>query len=275
MIQLRVLTDAWYEELSVNEKLVFLTCLLLPDINPAGVVEVTIRRLAGFTGLDETEVRACLEGLAPKVQFFPESRRLFILNYFEQQSQRSNVATFRTGAQRSLLGDPPDVLAAVFDRYPELRNGVEAGVPAPAPTPQRSGSSGPPPGDSTGGSEAVPTDGPGGDNPDADGEGTASSPPPKPARKRTTKKAPARKPDDQMAALLDKLADVDPKWRRLATSPSEDPQGYAKLQKLINQFSPGTVVEALQRLSEGHTRVMGDDPYPLVLVICQKIAKEA
>ncbi len=123
--------DPWFADLPAPSKLLFLYFVTNRRTTPAGVFEITERAMAFETGLDPATIAAALPTLAPKVQWWPELRVVWVRNFYKRQRANSNDK-FTQSARKALAQFPVCVQDAVGVTYPDLAMG---GMSHPNPIP--------------------------------------------------------------------------------------------------------------------------------------------
>lgn len=111
-------SDAWFEGLEPQGKLFFLYLLTNPRSTSCGAFEITPRKMAFETQLDQTDIERWLHEWAPRVQWWPEHQIVFVRNFYRRQFNSEKV---KINAQRLVAELPPEVRAAIYEAYPDWR----------------------------------------------------------------------------------------------------------------------------------------------------------
>lgn len=93
-------TDPWFETLSPNAKLAFIYLWTNEVCNPAGMYEISPRRIKFELGYDIDTVS---EELKPKIEWYPHLNLVWVKNFFRHQVQNSK---FATAALRCISQEP-------------------------------------------------------------------------------------------------------------------------------------------------------------------------
>lgn len=110
--------DSWFEGLAPTGKLFFLYLLTNPRSTSCGAFEVTPRKMAFETGLDQADVERYLQEWSPRVQWWPDLNIVWIKNFFRRQGNQNDKT--RINAARIVAGLPIPVQREIGKEYPEL-----------------------------------------------------------------------------------------------------------------------------------------------------------
>jgi hypothetical protein len=86
-------TDAWFEDLEPNSKLIWLYLLTHPNSNMIGIFDISEKRTASDCGLDREDVRKAFEGFAKDSKAFVKDSKIWIVNFVKHQSYNTNTKT--------------------------------------------------------------------------------------------------------------------------------------------------------------------------------------
>ena len=111
-----VFWSAWYQALSPDARLLYLTASACPDAPTHGVLTVSINRLAALTGLPCDRVESALAELEKigRTRWFPKYEMLFAVDFL---AANDNSENFRIGAVKSARGLPREPREAFFAVY--------------------------------------------------------------------------------------------------------------------------------------------------------------
>lgn len=91
--------DDWFQQLSKDQKLLFLYLWSNSHVNQAGLYHITLRTIAFEASLEPAEIPNLLNSLAPKVTWYPDSNLVWVKNFIKRQSKSSK---FLAAAAKSL-----------------------------------------------------------------------------------------------------------------------------------------------------------------------------
>lgn len=131
--------DPYVEELGPHGRLLYLYLITGPYTNNLGVLEVSPRRMAYETGLDQEEVERLLEGAEKAGKLVRDGSVIWLVNFVKHQTSTSPRLVQSLRALLMRLSSPK-IRAAAERRYPELFGGRD-----------RTGSAGPGTGSAEGG----------------------------------------------------------------------------------------------------------------------------
>lgn len=130
--------DPWFEELDIEERVLFLYLITTSKQTSCGVFQISIRTLGYESGLGNKAL-ATLRNLcasepdAPRVVCWEDHNVIWVRNFYRyQRSKASN--TFRISAANALAEFPQAVQDRVLEVYPELSLGTDS-HPPPTPYP--------------------------------------------------------------------------------------------------------------------------------------------
>ena len=109
--------DPWFQELTFQQKYVFLYAFLNSHISPVGTFSITLTTLAFETGLDKHTAEEIVRSLDPKLVYFPEHKIFWVRNFYRNQKLGG---TYRIAAQNKLKKLPEDIQQIIIADYPEL-----------------------------------------------------------------------------------------------------------------------------------------------------------
>jgi hypothetical protein len=132
--------DTWFEELSVEERYLFLYCTTSPRQTTCGAFEITLRTLSHDTRLEERTLdvlESLVERSQGRVMWWPEHNTVWVRNRYKHQGNPA-FEKYRIGAAKSLKRFSLEVQAAVLEVYPDLHTDdspVPFRLPQAAPRP--------------------------------------------------------------------------------------------------------------------------------------------
>ncbi|MBW1939465.1 MAG: hypothetical protein JRI32_04525 [Deltaproteobacteria bacterium] len=91
--------DPWFECLNPNEKLAFIYFWSNDYCNPAGIYEISEKRILFDLGYG---IETVFEPLKKKVEWYPEQSTVWVKNFFKHQCQNDK---FAKGAINAVKGD--------------------------------------------------------------------------------------------------------------------------------------------------------------------------
>lgn len=129
--------DAWFEALEPGGKLFFLYLLTNPRSTSCGAFEVTPRKMAFETGLDQEDIERWLGDWQPRVHWWPEHSIVWIRNFYRRQGNHNDKT--RINAMRIAEALPIPVQREIQMAYPELGPPPDTrSIPDPYPVHQTS-----------------------------------------------------------------------------------------------------------------------------------------
>lgn len=79
--------DDWFQELSRDQRYLFIYLWTNNHCNPAGLYHITVPTMAFETKFTEEELRKLLPSLEPKVKWFPGENLVWVKNFVKRQSK--------------------------------------------------------------------------------------------------------------------------------------------------------------------------------------------
>jgi len=97
-------SDSFVETLPCKVKLFYIYLFTNKSVRPGGIYELTPRKIAFETGLDETEISTYFEAVKDKVAWHPQTGFVWIKNFVIHQCNNPNWAD---GALKSIMAVAP------------------------------------------------------------------------------------------------------------------------------------------------------------------------
>ena len=92
-------SDDWFQELSRDQRYLFIYLWTNNHCNPAGLYHITLTTIAFGAKFSKEELPELLHSLAPKVKWYPEENLVWVKNFIKRQSKSSK---FLAAAAKSL-----------------------------------------------------------------------------------------------------------------------------------------------------------------------------
>jgi hypothetical protein len=129
--------DCWFEGLAPTGTLFFLYLLTNPRSTSCGAFEVTPRKMAFETGLEQADIEGYLREWVPRVMWWPDLNIVWVRNFFRRQGNQNDKT--RINAARIVAGLPIPVQREIGKEYPELAPAEDrVSIPDPYPSHQTS-----------------------------------------------------------------------------------------------------------------------------------------
>jgi len=107
--------DDWFQELSWEQKYLFIYLWTNSHCNQAGLYQITILTMAFETKITKEDLPQLLKSLSPKVEWFPEHNLVWVRSFLRHQAKSSK---FVVAAIKSLNGtNIPEDVRADFEFY--------------------------------------------------------------------------------------------------------------------------------------------------------------
>ena len=103
----------------------------MPDVSPAGTLEITPRLLCQrLNGLGKEQLMQMIEQLSPHLVWFPAHNTLWIRGFYDHQNlcRDGRDGNYRTGAHRAVMNQHADIRTAILLEYPLLSEPYSKGV---------------------------------------------------------------------------------------------------------------------------------------------------
>ena len=93
-------SDDWFQELSRDQRYLFIYLWTNNHCNPAGLYRITLTTLANETKFSKEELPAVLQSLEAKVKWYPQQNLIWVKNFIKHQSKSSK---FLMAAAKNLI----------------------------------------------------------------------------------------------------------------------------------------------------------------------------
>jgi hypothetical protein len=90
-ITVGIWTDAWFEDLTAEEKLVWLHLLTHPNSNMLGFFDVSIKRIASDCSMSKEAVQRCLDRFANDKKAIVFDTKIWLCNFIKHQTMNPNM----------------------------------------------------------------------------------------------------------------------------------------------------------------------------------------
>ena len=93
-------SDEWFQELSINQRYLFIYLWANDHCNQAGLYHITLNTISDESLIPKDELPALLKSLEPKVIWYPEHNLVWVKNFIKRQSKSPK---FLAAVAKSLL----------------------------------------------------------------------------------------------------------------------------------------------------------------------------
>jgi hypothetical protein len=107
-IDTAIWSDSWFQELTPPQKLLFIYLWTNPRCSSAGIYEVSVRSISFDIGLPQEVIPELLEGLSPKVCWYPQHSLIWVKNFLRRQTRSPH---FLVAVAKSLRHLPPEIVS--------------------------------------------------------------------------------------------------------------------------------------------------------------------
>jgi hypothetical protein len=92
-------SDEWFQDLDRDRRYLFIYLWTNDHCNQAGLYHITLTTISNETQIAKTELPQLLEGLSPKVVWYPQTNLIWVKNFLKRQAKSSK---FLAAAAKSL-----------------------------------------------------------------------------------------------------------------------------------------------------------------------------